>query len=110
LAIPTLAATAGPPSPSPTAEPIPAVCADPCAVGIVNVAFHPAMRHIRVGTEVVWQNMDPETHTVTFLNGQIDSLDLAPAAGFAHTFDALGTFAYHCKIHLDMLGTIIVTP
>jgi plastocyanin len=107
---PTSIVTAGAPSPSPTPEPIPDVCADPCAVGIVNVAFHPATRHIKAGTEVDWRNMDPTAHTVTFLNGEIDSLDLAPGAGFAHTFPTVGTFAYHCKIHLDMLGSIIVTP
>jgi plastocyanin len=107
---PTTAATAGPPTPSATPEPVPEVCADPCALGIVNVAFHPATRHVAVGTTITWQNMDPTTHTVTFLNGEIDSLDMAPGALFPHTFDAVGTFAYHCKIHLDMLGTVIVTP
>ena len=107
---PTLAPTVAAPTPSPTPEPIPEVCTDPCAVGIVNVAFHPTTRHVTVGTTITWKNMDPTTHTVTFLNGEIDSLDMAPGAAFPHTFDAVGTFAYHCKIHLDMLGTVIVTP
>ena len=88
---------------------MPEVCADPCAVGILNVAFHPATRHVKIGTEITWRNMDPTTHTVTFFSGEIDSLDMAPKAVFSHKFDTAGTFKYHCKIHLDMLGTVIVT-
>ncbi|MGH2408416.1 MAG: cupredoxin domain-containing protein [Candidatus Limnocylindrales bacterium] len=107
---PTSAASAVPAGRSPTPEPLPAVCAAPCAVGILDVAFHPGKRHVTVGTTITWRNMDPTAHTVTFLNGEIDSLDMAPGAVFAHTFDAVGTFAYHCKIHLDMLGMVIVTP
>jgi plastocyanin len=89
---------------------LPAICADPCVVGILEVAFHPATRHVTVGTEVTWTNKDPTTHTVTFSNGQIDSLDLPPEGTFKHVFDEVGSFAYRCVIHADMLGSIVVTP
>jgi plastocyanin len=29
---------------------------------------------------------------------------------FGHTFATAGTFAYHCKIHSTMHGTVVVTP
>lgn len=95
--------------PSATPTELPAICADPCAVGILEVAFHPATRHVTVGTEVTWTNKDPTTHTVTFSNGQIDSLDIPPGMTFKHRFDEAGAFAYRCVIHADMLGSIIVT-
>jgi len=99
------------PMPIPTAipTPTPAVCADPCSVGIVGVAFQPVTRHVTVGTTVTWTNRDPTTHTVTFANGQVDSLDMPPGASFHHLFDTTGTFSYRCVIHADMLGSIIVT-
>jgi plastocyanin len=112
---PTAVATAtvtSEPTGQPTAAPseLPAICADPCAVGILEVAFHPTVRHIADGTEVTWTNRDPTTHTVTFSNGQIDSLDLPPGATFKHRFDDVGTFAYRCVIHAEMLASITVTP
>jgi len=104
---PTVIAAA---SPSAAPTELPALCADPCVVGILEVAFHPPVRHIAVGTEVTWTNKDPTTHTVTFSNGQIDSLDIPPGGTFKHRFDEAGTFAYRCVIHADMLGSIVVTP
>lgn len=106
--IPTPAAT---PAPTPTASPppLPLFC-NPCSVGIRELAFHPPTRRVFVGTEVVWTNIDPTTHTVTFDNGEIDSLELAPGASFRHTFVTTGTFTYRCVIHADMLGSVIVLP
>jgi plastocyanin len=45
---------------------------------------------------------------VTADDGSFDSGSLATDATFSQTFDAAGTFAYHCTIHPSMTGTITV--
>jgi len=78
-------------------------------VAIRDFAFEPPEITIPAGTTVSWENADAAPHTATgddgvFSSGRID----AGAAGTA-TFDEVGTFAYRCEFHPDMLGTIVVT-
>jgi plastocyanin len=73
------------------------------------------------GGEVQWINDDREpagggygglgiTHTVVADDLSFDSGDVAPGTRFGHTFQAEGTYEYHCSIHPAMRGTVIVTP
>jgi plastocyanin len=39
-----------------------------------------------------------------------ESGTLGPGASFLHTFTTAGTYAYHCRIHSGMTGTVIVAP
>ena len=78
-------------------------------VTIVDFAFQPASLEVSVGTTVTWTNSGASPHTVTADNGAFDSGRLPPGARFSQTFDAAGTFTYHCKIHPQMAGTIVVT-
>jgi plastocyanin len=77
--------------------------------------FDPKEITIKKGVEVVWNNNDVTAHTVIY--GQRD----APNAGtkfdsgmirsntvYSHTFEELGEYPYHCKIHSWMTGRIIV--
>jgi hypothetical protein len=64
---------------------------------------------VSVGTTVTWTNSGASPHTVTADNGEFDSGRLAPGASFSQTFDAAGTVTYHCEIHPQMAGTIVVT-
>jgi plastocyanin len=82
---------------------------DGAAVTIVDFAFQPASLEVTAGTTVTWTNSDAAPHTVTADNGEFDSGRLAPGASFSQTFDAAGTFTYHCEIHPQMAGTIVVT-
>ena len=41
--------------------------------------------------------------------GAFDSGNLAGGKSFSFAFDQAGTFAYHCKIHRTMTGTVVVT-
>jgi plastocyanin len=76
---------------------------------IDNFAFSPDSLSVSVGDTVTWTNKQAGTpHTVTADDGSFDSGNLATDATFSQTFDAAGTFAYHCTIHPSMTGTVTV--
>jgi plastocyanin len=77
-------------------------------VTIVDGAFQPATLTVVVGEPVTWTNTGSSTHTVTLDDGSLDSGSIAPGGTFGHTFEAPGTFGYHCAIHGSMVGTIVV--
>jgi plastocyanin len=76
---------------------------------IKNTAFPPTIT-VTAGTTVTWANADVEPHTVTADDGSFDSGDVAAGSTFQHTFATAGTVTYHCIIHEQMKGTVIVTP
>jgi hypothetical protein len=61
------------------------------------------------GSTVTWMNSGAAPHTVTADDGAFDSDRLAPGASFSQPFDTAGTFTYHCEIHPQMTGTIVVS-
>lgn len=80
---------------------------------IQSFAFHPPTRTIAAGDTVVWVNLDAVGHTVT---GDFDAEPIC-GPGFLflggtclRTFNAEGTFTYHCEPHESMVGTIVVLP
>jgi plastocyanin len=79
------------------------------AVSIKDTAFNPTTITVKAGDKVTWTNNDGFAHTVTLDDNSVDSGNLTPGATFANTFAAAGTFAYHCKIHSSMHGTVTVT-
>lgn len=80
------------------------------AVAIVNFAFSPANKTVKVGTKVTWTNNDNSIHTVTSDDGGFTSSgNLAQDDTHEVTFTAVGTYPYHCEIHPAMTGTITVT-
>lgn len=86
-----------------------------------DIAFQPADVTITVGETVTWEHRDGSTpHTVTSTSGP-DSFDsnttctapnpvtcMTEGDTFEHTFDQAGTYEYHCKIHEQMTGTVVV--
>jgi plastocyanin len=76
---------------------------------IYNMAF-PAKITVKKGTTVKWYNQDGYAHTVTSDDGStFDSGNLAAGATFSYTANTVGTFAYHCEVHANMKGTLVVT-
>lgn len=75
-----------------------------------NFAFNPASLSVKVGTKVTWTNSDSAPHTVVSdPNGNMfNSQTLQEGDSFSFTFDKVGSFPYHCSIHPDMRGTIVV--
>lgn len=78
-------------------------------LNIYNMAF-PTSTTVKKGTVVKWFNQDGYAHTVTSDDGTtFDSGNLAGGATFSYTASTVGTFTYHCNIHANMKGKLIVT-
>ena len=48
-------------------------------------------------------------HTVTADNGEFDAGVLGKNKSFSRVFDTVGTVSYHCQIHPNMTGAVVVT-
>ena len=78
------------------------------SVSIVDYAFNAATVHIKVGQTVTWTNTGQQPHTATANDGSFNTPTLSNGQSASHTFNKAGTFAYICKIHPNMKGTIVV--
>jgi len=78
-------------------------------VRIVNFDFRPRRIEIARGTRVRWTNDGSVAHTTTSTTGVWDSGSLATGETFSRVFRARGTFRYHCTIHADMTGKVVVS-
>lgn len=80
-------------------------------VAIQNFAFSPISITVKAGASVTWTNKDSIAHTVTETDSQAgpSSGDVAPGASYSFTFKTAGTYHYHCAIHPEMTGTVVVT-
>lgn len=76
-------------------------------VGINHFAFHPPTLTIAKGSQVTFANSSNVTHTAT-RGGAFDTGFIKPGKSVAVRFKQKGTFAYHCEIHPEMRGKIIV--
>jgi len=77
-------------------------------INIANFAFSPNNLNIKVGDKVTWTNNDSVTHHVVSDTGVFDSGDMSQGQAFNFTFNTAGSYSYHCSIHPEMTGTIIV--
>lgn len=81
---------------------------DTKTVNIHDHAFDPGQLDVSAGTTVTWTNGDTVPHTVTADDGLFDSGTLNPGESYSVWFDGTGTVTYHCKIHPDMKGSVVV--
>jgi plastocyanin len=70
-------------------------------------SFNPGQLTITAGQSVDFQNSDSGPHNPTADDGSW-SLGLAAGNDASHTFPTAGTYSYHCAIHPNMTGEIIV--
>lgn len=84
------------------------VAIDSNTVIIQNSTFSPSSLTVKPGTRVVWNNQDGMDHTVTSNNGLFDSGNLRARSSFSYKFTDIGTYQYHCRLHPQMTGNIIV--
>ena len=78
------------------------------AVDIAGFAFSPGSVTVAVGDTVTWANADAQNHTATADNASFDTGTIAGNTSKSVTFATAGTFGYHCKIHPQMTGTVVV--
>jgi len=79
-------------------------------VAITDFTFTPHAVTVTEGDRVFFRNNGATTHTATADDGAFDSGNLAPGGVFAVTMPTIGSFSYHCSIHLAMTGVIDVQP
>ena len=83
---------------------------DPFTVTIENLAFHPNCFKAAASAAITIDNKDTLTHTFT-----IDGTPVNVTINAGTTFNgqsaglAPGTYPFHCSIHTQMTGTVIVT-
>ncbi|MDQ3849971.1 MAG: hypothetical protein M3296_05080, partial [Actinomycetota bacterium] len=80
----------------------------PAHVAIHATAVDPPRIAVLVGEGVEWLNASVREHTVTSRDGLFDSDRLGPGRRFSHTFASAGSFAYYCRIHPYITGTVDV--
>jgi plastocyanin len=103
-----IVAAAEPFSPAPTSGSV--------SVSIQNFQFNPSSITVKSGTTVTWTNMDDAQHTVTrpLEGGGVqmagpDSPVLNRGDTYSYTYNGVGFFPYHCRIHPSMSGTVEIT-
>lgn len=78
-------------------------------IKIKSYAFSPAELRIKKGDTIIWTNNDAVSHTVTSNSGsELNSEALSQEETYSHTFNAQGTYEYHCNPHPFMKAKIIV--
>jgi plastocyanin len=110
--------TTGPPLPAvndPFRPVSPPEAATTAHVSIVDFGFSPATITVSAGATVTWTNTGQSIHSVTSDASAFDSSPtcptgscINPGASYSHLFTAAGTFAYHCRVHANMVGTVVV--
>lgn len=77
-------------------------------VAISGFSFSPGSITVSVGDSVTWTNSDAQAHTATADDSSFDTGAISNGASKSVTFATAGTFAYHCSIHTQMTGTVVV--
>ena len=73
-----------------------------------DYVYNPDNLTISKGDKVVWINKDFGTYTITGNKGLFSSENLRPDKTFEYSFEKSGTYEYHCKLHPEMVGKIII--
>jgi plastocyanin len=75
-----------------------------------QLAFEPAMTTAHVGDIIQWTNTASFEHTITFdSESSLSDPSLQPGGTWEVKFTTAGTYQYHCSIHPQMVGTIVVS-
>jgi plastocyanin len=98
-------------SAAPTAEAacVPSAAGGEVDVAIADFAFDPANITATVGQTVTFSNSDSAPHTATLDDGSCTTPNINQNASNGLTFNAAGTYPFHCNIHPNMKGTITVS-
>ncbi len=117
------AATPQPPPSQPTPSTAPSIEAAAChtpatneplttpvAVAIADRSYDPDPVQAKVGEAIQWTNEDSVPHTATMNEVDCGTDQLSRGQQGVLVFTEAGTYAYHCRIHSNMRGTITIAP
>ncbi|HEY8005031.1 MAG TPA: cupredoxin domain-containing protein [Phenylobacterium sp.] len=76
-------------------------------VTLKDMKFGPTPPSIHVGDTIEWSNEDIFLHSATAKDKAFD-VELKPGAHLWTTFHKAGTYAFTCRYHPGMTGTLVV--
>jgi plastocyanin len=76
-------------------------------VTVQQLAFAPIPSGLRVGDTIEWVNNDILLHSATAKDNSFD-VELQPKAHVRMVLKEAGTFAFFCRYHPGMTGTLVV--
>ncbi|HEU5488019.1 MAG TPA: SIMPL domain-containing protein [Candidatus Nitrosotalea sp.] len=81
-----------------------------------NTCFTPQKINVTTGDQIIWENNDKVSHTITsgspadtISGSMFDSGIMKPTSTFSYVFLNPGTFDYFCQVHPWMTGIVVVT-
>ena len=94
----------------PLAHPRSPYSQQPVVVNVFEYGFQPARVVIRAGQAVAWRDVGKQFHVVTATTAAGRSVfEAAKEMGSAsHVFKAPGRYPYHCALHPQMRGVVVV--
>jgi plastocyanin len=78
------------------------------AIAIHGNTYDPTTATVEAGEHVHFANHDSVKHSVTPDSGGFSGKDIAGGEEADIVFADAGTFAFHCKYHPAMRGTVVV--
>jgi plastocyanin len=78
-------------------------------IKIANFDFGPKTITVPAGAAVTWVNADEDAHSVVADNNAFRSPALDTGDHYSFTYTTPGTYGYHCGLHPQMVGKVIVT-
>ena len=109
---PSTAASAAPPAAaSPSTALVCEETTDPGDVtaSIKDFSFDPADITAKVGQVIAFSNTGAAPHTVTLDDSSCTTPNINAGASDGLVFNVAGSYPYHCAIHAQMKGTIVVS-
>jgi plastocyanin len=79
------------------------------SVKISMFAFSPGVTTVPAGSSVTWTNNDDDAHSIVADNKAFRSAPLDTGDSYSFTFTTPGVYPYHCGLHPQMVGKIVVT-
>ena len=79
------------------------------AVSIVDFSFQPADVTAKTGQVIQFKNTGSAPHTATLDGGQCATPTIQPGTTDGLVFSVAGTYKFHCSIHSQMKGTIVIS-
>ncbi len=107
VAAPSQAAASPAPSTAQGGPCAPSSAAATVEVAIAEFAF-PSTIDATVGDVIGFTNKDSAPHTATLDDESCTTDNIVKGASAGLTFSAAGDYAFHCRIHPQMVGTIKV--